>query len=273
MPSRRKTSTPRRTPAGSPTWRSRSARSSGSTRQALKRVELGALFHDIGKIGIPAAILTKPGPLTDEERAADRDPSRARRAHPRSDRAARARPADRPRLPRALRRKGYPDRLEGRRDPARGPDHLRLRRIPRDDHDAALPHGAPDRRSEEAPDRVVRNRSSIPAIVEVCLRVFEAPSEAEPTPSELDAPPAALRAAGAAASGLDLDLAAGAPPPGAPASSSGSAVESSNAHRRPNRAGGSLNVNASCQALKRTRNESSTIGSPVARLAPPSRLR
>jgi diguanylate cyclase (GGDEF)-like protein len=35
----------------------------------LKRLELGALFHDIGKIGIPSRILTKPGPLTEEERA------------------------------------------------------------------------------------------------------------------------------------------------------------------------------------------------------------
>ena len=34
----------------------------------LKRVELGALFHDIGKIGVPTDILTKPGPLTQEER-------------------------------------------------------------------------------------------------------------------------------------------------------------------------------------------------------------
>ena len=34
----------------------------------LKRLELGALFHDIGKIGIPSQILLKPGPLTDEER-------------------------------------------------------------------------------------------------------------------------------------------------------------------------------------------------------------
>ncbi|HET7481586.1 MAG TPA: diguanylate cyclase, partial [Actinomycetota bacterium] len=33
----------------------------------LKRLELGALFHDIGKIGIPSDILRKPGPLTDEE--------------------------------------------------------------------------------------------------------------------------------------------------------------------------------------------------------------
>jgi diguanylate cyclase (GGDEF)-like protein len=36
---------------------------------ALKRLELGALFHDIGKIGIPATILAKPGRLTAEERA------------------------------------------------------------------------------------------------------------------------------------------------------------------------------------------------------------
>jgi HD-GYP domain-containing protein (c-di-GMP phosphodiesterase class II) len=35
----------------------------------LKRLELGALFHDIGKIGIPSRILTKSGPLTEEERA------------------------------------------------------------------------------------------------------------------------------------------------------------------------------------------------------------
>jgi diguanylate cyclase (GGDEF)-like protein len=35
---------------------------------SLKRLELGALFHDIGKIGIPSEILTKPGPLTSAER-------------------------------------------------------------------------------------------------------------------------------------------------------------------------------------------------------------
>ncbi len=40
----------------------------GLDSRQLKRLELGALFHDIGKIGIPEAILSKPGPLTDEER-------------------------------------------------------------------------------------------------------------------------------------------------------------------------------------------------------------
>jgi len=34
----------------------------------LKALELGALFHDIGKIGIPTSILLKPGPLSPEER-------------------------------------------------------------------------------------------------------------------------------------------------------------------------------------------------------------
>jgi len=41
----------------------------GLDAPTLKRIELGALFHDIGKIGIPVEILTKPGPLTDEETA------------------------------------------------------------------------------------------------------------------------------------------------------------------------------------------------------------
>jgi HD-GYP domain-containing protein (c-di-GMP phosphodiesterase class II) len=36
---------------------------------SLKRLELGALLHDIGKIGIPNEILSKPGRLTAEERA------------------------------------------------------------------------------------------------------------------------------------------------------------------------------------------------------------
>src|SRR5262249_38516315 len=36
---------------------------------ALKRLELGARFHDIGKNGIPTSILPKPGRLTPEERA------------------------------------------------------------------------------------------------------------------------------------------------------------------------------------------------------------
>ena len=40
----------------------------GLDQSALKRLELGALFHDIGKIGIASTILLKPGPLTPKER-------------------------------------------------------------------------------------------------------------------------------------------------------------------------------------------------------------
>lgn len=35
----------------------------------LEALSYGAVFHDIGKIGIPESILNKPGPLTPEERA------------------------------------------------------------------------------------------------------------------------------------------------------------------------------------------------------------
>jgi putative nucleotidyltransferase with HDIG domain len=39
----------------------------GLPKEELARIELAALFHDIGKIGIPEQILRKPGPLTAEE--------------------------------------------------------------------------------------------------------------------------------------------------------------------------------------------------------------
>ena len=39
----------------------------GFSAQDLVHVRRGALLHDIGKMGIPDAILLKPGPLTDEE--------------------------------------------------------------------------------------------------------------------------------------------------------------------------------------------------------------
>jgi PAS domain S-box-containing protein/putative nucleotidyltransferase with HDIG domain len=47
----------------------RLARAMGVGGADLVHVRRGALLHDIGKMGIPDAILLKPGPLTDEERA------------------------------------------------------------------------------------------------------------------------------------------------------------------------------------------------------------
>ncbi len=43
------------------------ARKLQRTEEELHLIRLGALLHDIGKIGIPDAILHKPGPLTQEE--------------------------------------------------------------------------------------------------------------------------------------------------------------------------------------------------------------
>ena len=40
----------------------------GFEGQRLKGLELAALFHDIGKIGVPSEIIRKPGPLTTAER-------------------------------------------------------------------------------------------------------------------------------------------------------------------------------------------------------------
>ena len=39
----------------------------GLSRTELVEVELGALLHDVGKLRLPAELLTKPGPLTEEE--------------------------------------------------------------------------------------------------------------------------------------------------------------------------------------------------------------
>ena len=41
----------------------------GLSDELIETIRLGAILHDVGKIGIPDRILLKPGPLTDEERA------------------------------------------------------------------------------------------------------------------------------------------------------------------------------------------------------------
>jgi diguanylate cyclase (GGDEF)-like protein/putative nucleotidyltransferase with HDIG domain len=51
------------------------ARAAGCPSEDSETIRVGGLLHDIGKIGIPEAILNKPGPLTVEEWA-------AMRAHP-----------------------------------------------------------------------------------------------------------------------------------------------------------------------------------------------
>ena len=36
-------------------------------KKEVERITLGALLHDVGKIGIPESVLKKEGPLSDEE--------------------------------------------------------------------------------------------------------------------------------------------------------------------------------------------------------------
>ncbi|MBF0558134.1 MAG: DUF3365 domain-containing protein [Nitrospirae bacterium] len=44
------------------------AKEMGLSDEQLKRIEMGAVLHDVGKIGVPDTILRKPGPLNEEER-------------------------------------------------------------------------------------------------------------------------------------------------------------------------------------------------------------
>ncbi|MFL6029153.1 MAG: diguanylate cyclase, partial [Gaiellaceae bacterium] len=80
---------------------------------SLKRLELGALFHDIGKIGIPETILSKPGPLTDAEREViQTHPELGERIIAPIDRLEEVRPIVR-HCHERFDGDGYPDRLGG----------------------------------------------------------------------------------------------------------------------------------------------------------------
>ncbi len=48
-------------------WGLRVARDLGVPENSMHDIEMGALLHDIGKIGVPDHILNKPGRLTEEE--------------------------------------------------------------------------------------------------------------------------------------------------------------------------------------------------------------
>src|SRR5713226_7521225 len=48
-------------------WGVRVARDLGVGRECLRDVELAALLHDIGKMGIPDSVLKSPAKLTDEQ--------------------------------------------------------------------------------------------------------------------------------------------------------------------------------------------------------------
>jgi diguanylate cyclase (GGDEF)-like protein len=150
----------------------------GLDAKDLKRVELGALFHDIGKIGIPASILMKPGPLTTEERSMiERHPELGERILAPIDQLAAVRP-----IVRACHERfdglGYPDGLRGEEIP------LAARIIFACDAFHAMTTDRPYREAlpvEEAFRRLVAAAGSQfdPRVVEVCLRVLKQPPPTE----------------------------------------------------------------------------------------------
>ena len=139
----------------------------------LKRVELGALFHDIGKIGIPASILMKPGPLTTEERSMiERHLELGERILAPIDQLAQVRP-----IVRACHERydglGYPDSLKGEEIP------LEARIIFACDAFHAMTTDRPYREAlpvEEAFRRLVDAAGTQfdPRVVDVCLSRAEA---------------------------------------------------------------------------------------------------
>jgi len=148
----------------------------GLDEAALKRVELGALFHDIGKIGIPASILTKAGPLTAEERQViEMHPELGERILAPIEQLEHVRP-----IVRACHERydgtGYPDRLRQDEIP------LEARIIFVCDAFHAMTTTRPYRVAlsvEEARRRLREGSGSQfdPAIVDVCLDILKAPAD------------------------------------------------------------------------------------------------
>ena len=123
------------TPTSSPTtptcrgWSSSSHAELNVPEDQLAAMHHAAELHDIGKVGIPDAILSKPGPLDAEEWAF------IRRHTIIGERIVAGAPAlaEVGRLVRSSHERwdgaGYPDELAGDDDPAGLPDHRRLRRL------------------------------------------------------------------------------------------------------------------------------------------------
>ncbi len=143
----------------------------GLDTRSLKRLELGALFHDIGKIGIPEAILSKPGPLTaDERKLVEKHPELGERIIAPIDRLEEVKPIVR-HCHERYDGTGYPDRKAGEDIP------IESRIILVCDAYHAMTTDRPYRKrlpKEEALRRLDEGSGTQfdPAAVEVCKRVL-----------------------------------------------------------------------------------------------------
>ena len=143
-----------------------------STARSSRTCATPPSLHDIGKVAIPDAIITKPGPLTDEEwefmRRHTLIGERILAAAP----ALGARRATRPLLTRSLGRQRLPRRARRRRDPARRTDHRRLRLLRRDDLQPPLRAGQGRSTTRSPSSAAAPERSSTPTIVPVFEQVL-----------------------------------------------------------------------------------------------------
>jgi diguanylate cyclase (GGDEF)-like protein len=143
----------------------------GLDGRSLKRLELGALFHDIGKIGIPQAILSKPGPLTDDERKLmETHPELGERIIAPIDRLEEVRPIVR-HCHERYDGAGYPDRRHGEDIP------IESRIILVCDAYHAMTTDRPYRKRLPRPEALRRLEEGAgtqfdPRVVEVCKRVL-----------------------------------------------------------------------------------------------------
>jgi diguanylate cyclase (GGDEF)-like protein len=158
----------------------RVGRELGLDERALKCLELGALLHDIGKIGIPSDVLAKPGRLTAAER-------KIVETHPELGERIIA-PIDRLQVVRPIVRHcherwdghGYPDGIAGEDIP------LESRIIFVCDAYHAMTTDRPYRRRLSYPEAVRRLADGAgsqfdPHVVEVALRVLEQSPADEPS--------------------------------------------------------------------------------------------
>ena len=163
----------------------RVGRELGLDDATLKRLELGALLHDIGKIGIPSDVLAKPGRLTAVERKlVETHPELGERIIAPIDRLETVRPIVRHCHERWDGR-GYPDAIAGEDIP------LEARIIFVCDAYHAMTTDRPYRRRlshGEALRRLKQGGGSQfdPSVVEVALRVLEQPRP-QPIPADPDA--------------------------------------------------------------------------------------
>jgi diguanylate cyclase (GGDEF)-like protein len=156
----------------------RVGRELGLDEPTLKRLELGALLHDIGKIGIPSDVLSKPGRLTAEERRlVQTHPELGERIIGPIDRLEEVRPIVR-HCHERWDGKGYPDGIAGEDIP------LESRIIFVCDAYHAMTTDRPYRRAlshREAVRRLAEGKATQfdPNVVAVALRVLE--QTVEPT--------------------------------------------------------------------------------------------